>query len=406
MSSLATTLFIGRRYALGRRRARFGYLVRLFSFLAMTLGVAALILVLSVMNGFRQEMSERFLRILPQATLYPAEHESPTWLNDDTVILAWSPVSEEIAQLSAGPAQAMATLTAIDPLREPAVIDLESLLIEGDLAAFREQRFGILLGAQMARDLQLRTGDNLRVTLPSYQILPTGIYPRVKNFVVAGIYTSASQLDGELAFIRQEDAQPLFRGIAARTGIRLRLADPAQHGSALLELADRGELQWWQQRLNGLYEAMQMEKLVVSLMLLAVIFVAAFSLVASLMMSVGEKRTDIAVLRTLGASSPTILGAFLLQGLLFGGVGIAFGALVGTLLAIFMADISRLMERLLGATFFDPGVFYISYLPSQWQLSDLLLVTGAALLIALLAALLPAWRASRVAPAEAIHYNH
>src|SRR5210317_1894036 len=151
---------------------------------------------------------------------------------------------------------------------------------------------------------------------------------------------------------------------------------------------------------------MRLEKMVVGVMLLAVIFVAAFSLVASLMMSVAEKRTDIAVMRTMGAESKTILGVFLLQGLLFGGVGVLFGALLGSLLALFLSDISAFFESLLGASLFDPTVFYISFLPSQWRVTDLIVVVFCAMFIALLASLLPAWHASRIAPAEAIHYNH
>jgi lipoprotein-releasing system permease protein len=322
-------------------------------------------------------------------------------------VLNWSPVLEEVAMASNSISQAMVSLIGIDPVRDRSVVDIESILIEGDWARFETTRFGVVLGAQTARNLQLRTGDAVRLTLPTYQILPVGIYPRFRDFEVMGIFSSSSQLDNEIALIRLEDASLLLQGVAARAGMRVRTTDPENLTDLISSLPGADiEIVGWQQRLNGLYEAMQLEKMVVGMMLVAVIFVAAFSLAASLMMSVAEKRTDIAVLRTMGANSSTILGVFLAQGLLFGGVGILLGAVVGSLLAIFLGDISLFLENILGATLFDPSVFYISFLPSQWRLADLILIVSAALLIAVLAALLPAWHASRIAPAEAIHYNH
>ncbi len=278
---------------------------------------------------------------------------------------------------------------------------MQDILIAGRWADFTDHRFGILLGAQTARNLGVGVGDSLRVTLPSYQVLPTGIYPRVRTFVVSGVFSSGSQLDGQLAFIRLQDAEPLFRSVAARRGLRTDL-DLAQ----LEELPPGIELVPWQARLDGLYEAMQLEKAVVTLMLAAIIFIASFSLVASLTMSVAEKRTDIAVLRTMGASDTTVLGLFLLQGLLFGSLGILIGAVLGSLAAINLSGIAGWIEQSLGNRFFDPSVFYISYLPSDWRVLDLAWILAGALTVTLLASLVPAWHASRVPPAEAIHYNH
>jgi lipoprotein-releasing system permease protein len=373
----------------------------------MTLGVASLILVLSVMNGFREELSGRFLRILPHATIYPGSDELSASLAANALVLEQSPVVEEVAMASTTLGKSMVSLTGIDPDAELDVVDIESSLIDGNWAQFSQIRFGVLLGAQTARTLQVRIGDSVRIELPAYQITPLGIYLRTRNFDVMGIYSSSSQLDGDVAFIRLQDAEILFRNVAARRGIRVKTADPDNLPALSASLASEGvEFVSWQQRLNGLYEAMRLEKMVVGVMLLAVIFVAAFSLVASLMMSVAEKRTDIAVMRTMGAESKTILGVFLLQGLLFGGVGVLFGALLGSLLALFLSDISAFFESLLGASLFDPTVFYISFLPSQWRVTDLIVVVFCAMFIALLASLLPAWHASRIAPAEAIHYNH
>lgn len=372
----------------------------------MTLGVASLILVLSVMNGFREELSGRFLRILPHATVYPGSDDVSAMLDASPLVLARSPVIEDVAMASTSLAEAMVSLTGIDTGSELSVVDIESSLIEGNWNQFAEHRFGLILGAQTARSLQLRTGDSVQISLPAYQITPLGIYPRTRNFEVMGIYASSSQLDGELAFVRLQDAETLFRGVAARRGIRVKTIDAEDISGLIGSLPAGMEVVSWQQRLNGLYEAMQLEKMVVGVMLLAVIFVAAFSLVASLMMSVAEKRTDIAVMRTMGAESKTILGVFLLQGLLFGGFGVLLGALVGSLLAIFLPDISAFLEAILGASLFDPTVFYISFLPSQWRLIDLVVIVAFAMAIALLASLLPAWHASRIAPAEAIHYNH
>ncbi len=388
----------------------------MFSFMAMTLGVAALILVLSVMNGFRQELSGRFLDVLPHATLF-SNHAIDSELQIDeqlqsleslAYVKAVSPVLEDIAMLSVDGVQTMANLTGIDAEADALVVPIDSTLIDGNWQDFVSQRFTILLGAQVARKLGVHVGDSVRVTLPTFQVTPTGIYPRVRNFRVAGTFSSRSQLDNELAFIRYEDAQPLFQGVAARRGMRVALTDPDRSLMLLEKVFADGNIEIipWQARLNGLYEAMQLEKTVVGLMLVAIIFIAAFSLVASLMMSVAEKRTDVAVLRTMGASSETILGVFLLQGLLFGGLGVLLGALFGTVATIYLSEVVAFIERISQFSLFDPTVFYVAFLPTQLRMSDLLWIVICALGITVLASVVPAWQASRVAPAEAIHYNH
>lgn len=402
--------FIASRYLKGRRRHRFGGLVGLFSFFALFIGVASLILVMSVMNGFNTELSSRFLRVLPHATVF-VETENleaiEAQLQSDSSVLAFSPTIEDFVLLTHSDRQLAIGLSAIDPDRDTEVVEIEQSLLAGDWLAFEQRQYSIVLGSQAASALGVTIGDTVRVNFPRVRVLPTGVYPMSRGFVVSAIFATNSQVDSELALIRYRDAEPLMRNSNADFGFRLRTADAqtADRDLTPYEAVTSVELIPWQDRLQGLYEAMKLEKLVVGAMLVLVVLVASFSLVASLVMTVAEKRTDIAVLKTMGADTRTIVNIFVFQALAFGAVGIGAGALVGSLLSINFSSLMGGIERLFGVKFFDPNVFYVSQLPADWQLADLIVICLVSILIALLSAILPAIQAARIAPAEAIRYN-
>ena len=402
--------FIAARYLTGKRRHRFGGLVGLFSFFALLIGVAALILALSVMNGFNTELSGRFLQVLPQVTLFidPSRFKQfEAELLADTSVQAVSPTIEDFVLLTHGDRALAIGLTAIDPGRDAEVVDVEQSLLVGSWQAFQQQPYSMAIGSQAANSLGLALGDTVRVNFPRVRVLPTGVYPLSRGFVVNAIFSTHSQVDSELALVRYEDAEPLLRNSIAQYGYRVRALNAESVEQDLAHFASLEGVDFvpWQDRLHGLYEAMKIEKMVVGAMLVLVVLVASFSLVASLVMMVAEKRTDIAVLKTMGADSGTIVGIFVFQALAFGLVGISAGAIIGSLLAVNFSAIIGGLESLFGFQVFDPEVFYVSQLPTDWRLSDLLMVCSVSTLIALLSAILPAIQAARITPSEAIHYN-
>jgi lipoprotein-releasing system permease protein len=322
-------------------------------------------------------------------------------------VLAVSPTMEDFVLLTHRDRQLAIALTAVDPILDSAVVDMEPAGVLGDWQDFIDQEYGIAIGMQAANALGLDIGDTVRVNFARVRVLPTGLYPISRGFVVTSIFATNSQIDLELAMVRLEDAEPLMRNSSAESGWRIKLENPLLAESAFREYSQDNQYRLvpWQSRLHGLYEAMKMEKIVVGAMLVLVVLVASFSLVASLVMTVAEKRTDIAVLKTMGADSSIIVGIFVFQALVLGFVGIACGALLGTVLALNFSELIRFFESLFGFQVFDPNVFYVSQLPTDWRFSDLLVVCGVSGCIALLTSIVPAIQAARIAPAEAIHSN-
>ena len=402
--------FIAKRYLTGQRSHRFGGLVGLFSFFALLIGVAALILVLSVMNGFNTELTGRFLQVLPHVTLFSEQNDSEQlaeYLGSNESVLAIAPTIEDFVLLTHNNRQLAIGITAIDPEQDVKVVDTSATLVLGDWQNFVDQDYGIAIGMQAANTLGLNIGDIVRVNFPRVRVLPTGVYPLSRGFVVSAIFATNSQVDSELALVKIKDAEPLMRNSQAQQGWRIKLTDAFLSDSAITQenVPETANLVPWQDRLHGLYDAMQMEKIVVGSMLVLVVLVASFSLVASLVMTVAEKRTDIAVLKTMGADSKTIVGVFVLLAITFGILGISSGAILGTLLALNFSEIIQFFESLFGFRVFDPNVFYVSQLPTDWRLSDLLIVCSISFVIALLAAVIPAIQAAKITPAEAINYN-
>lgn len=407
--------FIGLRYSFSRKRNRFTSIISLVSMLGMVLGVASLITVLSVMNGFGGELRGRILSLVPHGYIESTHGPLTEWaMLGDRV--AQAPGIESVAPFisdkvifASGRTLRGGVLTAIDPAREASVSRIPSALFRGELEDLNGPGFPLILGASLARILGVSIGDTIEVTVPRLTVTPLGVFPRSKRLRVVGLFEVGAQPDSYQAYISLENGQKLLRGRGQVDGLQVKTTDlfeaPGIMRSLQPELAGGLRTVDWSQTQGSLFQAVKMEKLMVSLLLLSVVAVAAFNIVSTLVMSVAEKRRDIAVLRTMGARAGGIMAIFVAHGLGIAAVGISAGALVGILLAYNISPITVFVENLLGVKLFDPSVYFISELPSVLQWSDVVVVVVASLLLSLLATLYPAWRAARVAPAEVLRYE-
>ena len=280
-------------------------------------------------------------------------------------------------------------------------------MIAGHIAQLAPGEFGIVLGSQVARKLDLFVGDRVQLTLPDVNITPAGVFPRIKRFVVVGVFKVGAQVDASVSFIHQQDARKLLRLGDNYQGVQLQMHNAYAADQWVLKNQQLFDWRWrpWSQQMGTLFQAMRMEKMVVSLLLSVIIAVAAFNIIASLVLMVADKRKDIAVVRALGASSAMVTQIFVVQGMAVGMMGIMVGTVLGLLLAYSIGDLVAAFETITGLYLFDPSVYLISSLPSKILLADVTTVIGCALVISLLATLYPAWRAGQVLPAEALRYD-
>ncbi len=407
---------IGARYTRARRHTLFVSFISLTSIVGLALGVLVMILVLSVMNGFEHEMRTRVLGMVPQATL-----ENPLPLDD------WTALAPDLARYpeitgSAPFIQLQGLLThdgqvqkilidGIDPDREPAVSPIGDFFRQGQLAALQPGEFALAIGDRAAARLGVGVGDRLTFVAPEVSVTPAGMFPRLKRFRVTGIFhVGAGEVDGFLALANIRDLARLQRWRPGQVqGVRLRFADVFQAPQVARELAAGlgGDFyaRDWMRTHGNLYQAIRMEKNMIGLLLLLVVAVAAFNIVSTLVMVVNDKRGDIAILRTLGATPGQIMRIFMVQGTVIGVTGTALGAVLGSLLSLKAGAVIAWVEQLSGHHFLSADVYFIDYLPSRLQQADVLLVCGAALLLSFLATLYPAWRAARTRPAEALRYE-
>lgn len=407
-------LFIGSRYTRARRRNHFISFISLTSMIGLTLGVLALILVLSVMNGFQREMSARILGLIPHAVI-----------RSDQPLSDWRAVAQKAAQNPAVLGSAPVTtlegmfsyrgvmqpiqVSGIEPELEGRVSSLARKLVAGRLEALRPGDFGVIVGDLTARRFGLSLGDKLTLIVPELSDAPSGITPRLHRLTVVGIFKVGADLDGSLAMVHRVDAASMLRWASDTVeGVRLQLADLYHAPDVALEvsvsLGHPYRAEDWTRTQGSLFSAMQMEKTMIGLLLLLIVAVAAFNIIATLIMVVADKRTDIAILRTLGATPGQIMGVFIVQGCIIGFSGTLSGALLGILAALNVSDIVGWLERISGQHIFSSDVYFISSLPSELHLLDVLLVVSSALLLSFLATLYPAWRAAQTQPAEALRY--
>lgn len=406
------SFFIGWRYIRSRRQNGFISFISLFTFIAMALGVAVLLIVLSVMNGFEREIRQRLLTVMPHLTV-TAPAEETEWLptasalQELPAVMQAAPYVSGYGMMSAfGRSQAF-RIQGIDPTRP--MFELGDHLIQGDMARLEAGRFGVVLGEIAARRLGVLPGDDVRLTLPQASVTPMGLFPRERRMTVVGIFRVGADVDATHAFVHIDDAARLYRARNGFHGLQVQLREPLLPAAAALSVAAVLEEGWqvatWEQEQATLFQAMRMEKVVVGLLLTIIIVVAAFNIVANLVLMVADKRKDIAVLRTLGCSSGAIMAIFMVQGVSLGLSGIVVGGLLGLVVALVIGDVVSWLEQLFGFQLFDASVYFISQLPSDPRFSDLVLVVTAALFLSVVAALYPAWRAGRIHPAEVLRYH-
>ncbi|WP_438950868.1 lipoprotein-releasing ABC transporter permease subunit [Porticoccus sp.] len=408
-------LFIGLRYIRSRRKNGFVSFISLLSFIAMALGVAALILVLSVMNGFDREIRQRILNVVAHTAIFNEAGVS-NWqqLGADAALVkgveAFAPYVEGYGLLSSDAQGQGVLVQGIDPLLEHSVSPISEHMVVGEMALLQPGEYGIVIGNLLARSLGVIRGDAVVLSLPELNVTPAGIFPRYKRFRVFGVFQAGAQVDTGLAFVHYRDAQKLFRTRDTVTGVRLRLADPFDASEIVATLTDKIDSAFkakaWTEDMGNLFQAIELEKKVVGLLLAAIIAVAAFNIIASLILMVADKRQDIAVLRTLGVEAGTISRIFMVQGSAVGFLGVLCGVVAGSLLALWIGDIVHWLEYAAGFSVFDPDVYFISQLPSRLLWPDVVIISGLGFGLSLLATLYPSYRAGQILPAEALRYDH
>ncbi len=408
-------LFIGLRYSFSRKRNRFTAVIALVSMLGMTLGVTSLITVLSVMNGFAGELRGRILSLVPHGYIEQQNGGIGDWraLAEDVLqspqVLAVSPYISDKVILGAGNRLRGAVVTAIDPALEAHVSRIAAAFTVGSLESLDSGTFNIVMGAAMARALGVMVGDTVEITVPRITVTPLGIFPRSKRLTLTGLFEVGAQPDSYQAYISLAAGVKLLGQKGRVDGLQVKTDDLFMAPQTMLALAatlpDELTVRDWSQTQGSLFRAVKMEKIMVSLLLLSVVAVAAFNIISTLVMSVAEKRSDIAVLRTMGAQASDIMALFIAHGLGLAAVGVGAGALLGTALALNISEITVFVENLFNVKLFDPAVYFISELPSELKWQDVVGVISVSLGLSFLATLYPAWRASQVSPAEVLRYE-
>ncbi len=409
-------LYIGLRYTRAKRRNHFISFISAISMLGIALGVTALITVLSVMNGFEQELRTRILGMAAHVQVMGYAGGLADWREIAAIaetnpeVIGSAPYVEAETMLSLSNRVSGTILRGVLPEQEPAVSDIAEHMKIGKLTDLKPGEYGIVLGKELATLIGAQVGDKLTVVSPQASITPVGTLPRLRRFTVVGLFeVGMYEYDRGVALVHVEDAAKLLQLDDRVSGVRLKLNDMFDVGTVTQELGkilptETRITDWTRQHAN-FFRAVQTEKRVMFVILALIVAVAAFNIVSTLVMVVTDKQADIAILRTLGATPGSIMAVFIVQGTIIGAFGTLLGMLGGVALALNVETIVPAIEQLFGVHFLSPDVYYISKLPSQLEWTDVTRITGVAFLLSMLATLYPAWRASRTQPAEALRYE-
>ena len=407
---------VGLRYTRAKRRNHFISFISLTSMIGIALGATALITVISVMNGFERELRERILGVASHATISAYDGSLEGWeplavaAADHPEVIGAAPFVESQAMLTHAARVRGALVRGVLPEREPQVSELRQYLVEGEFGSLAPGRFNILLGSSLARWLDASVGTRIALVAPQARVTPAGVLPRMRRFTVSGIFEAGhSQYDTSLAVIHIDDARRMFRLGDGVSGVRIKLADMFDAPRVSRELGrSLGETYWlrdWTHFHANFFRALKIEKTVMFVILTLIVAVAAFNLVSTLIMVVTDKESDIAILRTLGASQRSILSIFVVQGTVIGVAGTLAGIAGGVALATHVETLVPAIESFFDVKFLSPQIYYISAVPSEMRWSDVTKVGAVAFVLSVLATLYPAWRASRVQPVEALRHE-
>lgn len=417
--SLPFELQVGWRYVRagrGGRRNRFISFISGASMIGIALGVMALIVVLSIMNGFQREVRDRMLNVIAHVELLDyAGQGLPDWqataakARENPAVVGVAPFVASQSLIARGEDMRGAIIRGISPAEEATVTGLGAQLKDTAYARLQPGAWNIVLGAELARQLNVGEGDKITVVAPGGQVTPAGVVPRLKSFNVVGIFNSGHyEYDSGLALVHVDDAAKLFR-TGGPTGVQLKLSDVHDARRVAAELAGRMgpdiRVRDWTRSNATWFDAVQIEKRMMSIVLTLIVAVAAFNLVSTLVMTVTDKQSDIAILRTLGASPRSVMSIFIVQGAVSGVIGTLAGVVLGLLIAFNIDIIVPAIEQLLNVSFLPGSIYLISQMPSDPQQADIIPIAIGSLSLAFLATLYPSWRASRVQPAEALRYE-
>lgn len=410
------SLFVGLRYTRSRRRNHFISFISLISTLGIALGVVVLITVLSVMNGFHKEVRERILGMASHGDVQALDGRMTDWREAMTLarehprVIGAAPYVEGQAMLSHRREVTGAIVRGVDPALEPEVVDVADHMVAGALTDLEPGKFRIILGRELAGALGVSVGDKVTVVVPQITVTVAGSMPRLKRFTVVGLFeVGMGEYDRGVAMVHIRDAAVLQQLGESVTGVRIRIDDVWMARQVSFELAEalqgRYRVLNWTDYHRNFFAALKMEKRMMGLLLFFIVVIAAFNIVSTLVMMVVDKQSDIAILKTFGASPGQVMRIFIVQGATLGAIGTLIGVAAGLALALNIESAVGAIESAFGVQFIDPSIYYIAKLPSDVQFSDIVMVGVGSFLLSLLMTLAPAWRAYRTQPAEALRYE-
>ncbi|MDH5485370.1 MAG: lipoprotein-releasing ABC transporter permease subunit [Gammaproteobacteria bacterium] len=409
-------LYIGLRYTRAKRRNGFVSFIAMISMLGIALGVAALIVVLSVMNGFGKELRERTLGMTAHATVTGHDGQLANWqaikiqVDKHARVLDSAPYSQNEAMLTNSNRVSGAIIRGVIPEQEPDVSDIDQKMVSGRLSDLHPGAFGIILGRELANALGVYEGEKITLITPQANVTPVGVLPRLRRFTIVGVFEAGMyQFDRSMAIMHVEDAQKMFSLGESVSGLRLKLDDMFKAQYITRDIENMvGEDYWvkdWTHMHSNLFKALKTEKVVMFIILLLIVAVAAFNIISTLVMTVNDKQSDIAILRTIGMTPGSLMVIFIIQGMVIGLVGTLLGVGIGVPVALNVNEIVTTIEGFFNTKFLPADVYYITELSSDLKVSEVLTYAISAFSLSVLATIYPAWRASRIQPADALRYD-